>query len=123
MKLRNILVELNLPVQYILSSNVVYALYGGNKIGYLKSIKSSKYDNSYIIDYVEVSQGYRNLGIYKQLIKKTFELRNADMLISEDRLPFVNSLYKKYTNNNHLDRYDEILIFLKNGELFFKTNA
>ena len=123
MKLRRILNEISKSeITYKLQSNVVYAYDENNtKVGHLKSIPTP-HESAFTIDYVEVKPPYRNLGIYKELIKQTFKLRNAQTLYSEDRLDFVNGLYRKWTNNPNLQRYDKVKINLVNDNLKFNVN-
>ncbi len=108
-------------ITYQLHSNVIYAYdKNNNKIGHLKSVMVPD-EPAFLIDYVEVKPSYRNLGIYKELIRQTFKLRNTQTLYSEDRVSFVNDLYRKWTGDENLQRYDKVKISLVNNNLMFKV--
>lgn len=108
-------------ITYQLHSNVIYAYdKNNNKIGHLKSVRVAN-EPAFLIDYVEVTPSYRNLGIYKELVRQTFKLRNTETLYSVDRVPFTNELYRKWTGNVNLQRYDKVKISLVNNDLIFKV--
>jgi ribosomal protein S18 acetylase RimI-like enzyme len=73
---------------------------------------------SFRIEFVEISEEFRGLGIYKMLLTNAFKLFGIEKLRSYSRNENSNPAYQKWVGEN-IAASDKVLIKISKGNLCF----